>query len=136
MLIECAIKTSSRIADVVTEMYESLEVLAKTVTGRGDKDLSGNSELFIKAIQVSDIYKPILKECVVYGNKIRHAEKMDNPNRTSRVRKLNRLCTWPGFYSSCCNQRSPGLNGYINGHINAVNPSQSKRLKWRSVTCD
>jgi hypothetical protein len=74
-----SIKTSSRLADVVTEMYESLEALAKIVTGRGDKDLSANMEPFIRAVQVSDTYKPILKQYIAYGNKIRHAGKDGQP---------------------------------------------------------
>jgi len=48
-LIE-SIKNPARLQDVVTDMYEALEALAKIVTGRGDKDLSGNTELFIKAV--------------------------------------------------------------------------------------
>lgn len=65
--------------DVVTDLYEALEALAKIVTGRGDKDLSGNAELFIKAVQVADTYKPILKAYIDYGNKIRHAGKDGQP---------------------------------------------------------
>ncbi len=65
--------------DVVTDMYEALEALAKIVTGRGDKDLSSNAELFVKAVQVSELYRPILKEYVVYGNKIRHAGRDGQP---------------------------------------------------------
>ncbi|HXX73952.1 MAG TPA: hypothetical protein VEI50_02380 [Nitrospiraceae bacterium] len=67
------------LSDVITDMYEALEGLAKVVTGRGEKDLSGNAESFIKAVEVSDLYKPILKEYVVYGNKIRHAGKDGQP---------------------------------------------------------
>ncbi len=74
-----SIKTPTRLQDVVTDMYEALEALAKIVTGRGDKDLSANMELFIKAVQVSDIYKPILKEYIAYANKIRHAGKDGQP---------------------------------------------------------
>ena len=51
----------------------------KIVTGRGDRELSANMESFIKAVQVSDIYKPILKEYIVFGNKIRHAGKDGQP---------------------------------------------------------
>src|SRR5262249_44447769 len=56
------------LSDVVTDMYEALEGLAKIVTGR-DRDLSGNAESFISAAKVSDGYKPILKEYVAYANK-------------------------------------------------------------------
>ena len=65
--------------DVVTDMYEALEALAKIVTGRGDKELSSNAELFIKAVQVSELFKPILKEYIAFGNKIRHAGKDGQP---------------------------------------------------------
>ncbi len=60
------------LADVVTDMYEALEAMAKTVTGR-DKDLSANSELFIKQVKASEDYKTILKQYVAYANKFRHA---------------------------------------------------------------
>lgn len=66
------------LADVITDMYEALEGLAKITTGK-DRDLSSNAELFLKGIQVSDLYKPILKEYLVYGNKIRHAGKDGQP---------------------------------------------------------
>jgi len=67
------------LSDVVTDVYEALEGLAKIVTNRGDKDLSANMEPFIKAVQVSDIYKPILKTYIEYGCKFRHAGKDGQP---------------------------------------------------------
>lgn len=73
-----SIKEPQKHSDVVTEMYEALEALAKIVTRR-DKDLSANMEPFIKAVQISDTYKPILKEYIAYGNKIRHAGKDGQP---------------------------------------------------------
>lgn len=76
-----SINIPARIQDVVTEMYEALEALAKIVTGRRDKDLSSNAELFIKSAQVSDAYKPILKEYIAHGNKIRHAGKDGQPKQ-------------------------------------------------------
>jgi hypothetical protein len=74
-----SISKTQFLSDVVTDMYEALEALAKIVTGRGDKDLSANMESFIKAVQVSDTYKPILKEYIAYGNKIRHAGRDGQP---------------------------------------------------------
>ncbi len=74
-----SIKTPARLQDVVTDLYEALEALAKIVTGRGDKDLSANMEPFIKAVQGSEAYKPILKEYIAYGNKIRHAGRDGQP---------------------------------------------------------
>jgi hypothetical protein len=56
-------------------MYEALEALAKIVTGRPDKDLSANRELFIKKVKASDEYKQLLKDYIDYANKFRHAVK-------------------------------------------------------------
>jgi len=61
--------------DVITDMYEALEGLSKIVTGKHDKDLSANAELFIKIIKVSQGYKRILKEYISYANNFRHALK-------------------------------------------------------------
>lgn len=61
------------LSDVVTDMYEALEALAKIVTDRPTKDLSANAELFIKEIKASAAYKSILKEYVEYANNFRHA---------------------------------------------------------------
>lgn len=61
--------------DVITDMYEALEGLSKIVTGRQDKDLSSNAELFISKLKVSENYKKILKEYISYANEFRHALK-------------------------------------------------------------
>ncbi len=62
--------------DVITDMYEALEALAKIVTGK-DKDLSGNRELFVKEVKSSDSYKDILKEYISYANNFRHAVELN-----------------------------------------------------------
>jgi len=58
--------------DVITDVYEALEALAKIRTGR-DADLSANREAFIKQVGASDNYKRLLKEYVVYAQNFRHA---------------------------------------------------------------
>lgn len=65
-----------RLADVVTDLYEAIEALAKIATGR-DKDLSGNRELFIKNLRVSDYYKQLLKDYITYANQYRHAAQQN-----------------------------------------------------------
>ena len=60
------------LSDVVTDMYEALEALAKSMTGRDD-DLSANQELFIKNVKASDGYKRLLKVYIEYANDFRHA---------------------------------------------------------------
>lgn len=61
--------------DVITDMYEALEALAKIITGRQDRDLSANRELFLKQVKASDAYKVILKDYIDYANNFRHALK-------------------------------------------------------------
>lgn len=58
--------------DVVTDMYESVEALAKIITGREGKDLSANAELFLSKIKASPKYKVILKDYIDYANDFRH----------------------------------------------------------------
>ena len=55
-------------------MYEAVEALAKIVTGRPNKDLSANTEMFISKLKVSNHYKTLLKDYIAYGNEFRHAE--------------------------------------------------------------
>jgi hypothetical protein len=54
-LLEAHIKKDG-LSDVITDMYEAVEALAKKATGR-DKDLSENRELFISKVKASDHYK-------------------------------------------------------------------------------
>ena len=56
-------------------MYEAVEALAKIVTGRPNKDLSANAELFISKVKASDHYKKLLKEYIAYANEFRNAEQ-------------------------------------------------------------
>jgi len=65
-------------ADVVTDVYEALEALAKIVTGR-DRDLSANAETFIAKVKASDAYKVLLKDYIAYANNFRHAAEEARP---------------------------------------------------------
>lgn len=68
-------KRPELLADVITDMYEAVEALAKIITGRQDKDLSANRELFLRRVRASDAYKVLLKEYIEYANNFRHALK-------------------------------------------------------------
>ncbi len=59
-------------ADVITDMYEAVEALAKKVAGN-DKDLSANRQQFLKKVKASEDYKKILKEYIDFACKFRHA---------------------------------------------------------------
>ena len=68
-----------RLADVVTDMYEAVEALAKIVTGRSSKDLSGNAEKFISNVKASQHHKTLLKDYIACANEFRHAEDEGRP---------------------------------------------------------
>jgi len=67
------------LADVVTDSYEALEALAKIVTGRQDKDLTANKELFISKVNASVSYKRLLGDYIEYANAFRHAAAEGKP---------------------------------------------------------
>lgn len=74
------------LADVITDMYEALEALAKAVTGRNTKDLSANQEVFVCTLRASDEYKVLLRQYIAYANRFRHAvgEGEQKPKLTLR----------------------------------------------------
>jgi hypothetical protein len=74
-------KKPQLLADVLTDMYESAEALAKIVTGR-DKDLSSNREAFVSKVKASDHYKMLLKNYIAYANEFRHGEQEQKPRRS------------------------------------------------------
>jgi len=65
-----------RLKDTVTDMYESLEAMAKIVCSN-NKDLSANSELFVSKIHLTPHYKKMLKDYIAYANEFRHAPEKD-----------------------------------------------------------
>jgi hypothetical protein len=42
-----SLQDPAKLSDVITDAYESLEAMGKIVTGRPNKDLSANAELFV-----------------------------------------------------------------------------------------
>jgi hypothetical protein len=73
-------------ADVITDMYEALEALAKIVTGRPEHDLSSNAELFLSKVKASEGYKPVLRSYIKFANDFRHGLA----SRKSRTTLLSR----------------------------------------------
>jgi hypothetical protein len=71
-------------SDVITDMYEALEALAKKATGK-DLDLAKNTG-FIDAVKASVEYKTMLTNYINYANRFRHAlkEKQTRPDLTER----------------------------------------------------
>jgi hypothetical protein len=71
-LIE-AVNNEERRREVIRDMYESLEALSMIKTGKTKKELSGNMEKYLRIAGISNEYHHILKQYIVYGNRIRHA---------------------------------------------------------------
>ena len=67
------------LSDVVTDIYEAMEALAKVVTERPSKDLSANKELLISKLGVSPVYGRMLTEYINYANEFRHAAVEGKP---------------------------------------------------------
>jgi hypothetical protein len=81
-----SLKRPELLSDVITDMYEALEALAKIVTNRPDKDLSALQELFIKEVKASPEYKQLLRDYIAYANNFRHAlkEGKSRPNLSQK----------------------------------------------------
>ena len=74
-----SIKKPELLSDVVTDMYEAVEALAKIVC-RNDKVLSANREALVPKLSLSNPYKNIVKEYIEYANDLhRHAGEKGQP---------------------------------------------------------
>lgn len=71
----------SQLPDVITDIYQALEALAKVITGRPDKDLSSNAEIFMSKVAGNKHHKGMLKAYIAYANEFRHAV---GPRETKR----------------------------------------------------
>jgi hypothetical protein len=98
-------KRPELLSDVITDMYESLEALAKIVTGRDTKDLSANAQLFLKEIKTSEPYKNILKEYIAYANSFRHAAPKSAPKPTLSVKEVESFIYLTGIFIRLVIQR-------------------------------
>jgi hypothetical protein len=85
------------LADVLTDMYEALEALARIVTGTNE-NLSKNSEEFFRKVGVSEPYKKLLKDYASYGNRFRHAAVPDKPKPTLSVHEVESFIYLTGVF--------------------------------------
>ena len=91
-------KKPELLSDVITDLYESIEALAKIVTGKTRKDLSANRESFLKKIKASEAYKPILKGYVNYANEFRHAAEEGKPKSAPSRRETESFLYLTGLF--------------------------------------
>lgn len=72
-------KSQGLLADVLTDMHEALEALAKIVC-QNEKEFSANREAFISNVGLTEPYKRMLKDYIDYANKFgRHAGPQGMP---------------------------------------------------------
>lgn len=84
-------------SDVVTDMYEALEALAKITTGR-NADLSKNAELFITRVKASEDYKLLMKDYIKYANRFRHAAHGGQPKPELSERETESFVYLTGLF--------------------------------------
>jgi hypothetical protein len=84
-------------ADVITDMYEAVEALAKIVV-RNDADLSANRERFISEVKASGPYKRLLKEYIEYANDFRHAGEEGKPKPQPSEREAESFVYLTGVF--------------------------------------
>jgi hypothetical protein len=79
----------NQLKDSVVNMYESLEAMAKLVTGH-DKDLSQNRQRLVKKLMLPGSYSDILEHVVAFGNAFRHADSLEPGSRRGKRPLLSR----------------------------------------------
>jgi len=95
-LLDCDRKPELR-NDVITDMYEALEALAKAVTDRNE-DLSANRELFLSKVKASKGYKQLLKDYIDYSNEFRHAATLGSPRPEITLKEAESFVYLTGLF--------------------------------------
>ncbi|MGE3537919.1 MAG: hypothetical protein AB7N91_10860 [Candidatus Tectimicrobiota bacterium] len=86
------------LADVITDMYESVEALAKIVTGRDNRDLSAHRELFLSKVSATEAYKAMLADYIAYANNFRHATAESKPQPRLSEREVESFLYLTGIF--------------------------------------
>lgn len=88
---------SSKLQNVVTDLHEALEAFAKIVCGN-DRDLSGNRDRFISALNLNPYYQKMFKEYINYANEFRHAEKQRKPRPDLKYEEIEAFVYLTGVF--------------------------------------
>ena len=90
-------KDPKRLSDVITDMHEALEALAKKALGY-DRDLSANREAFLAGVKASDAYKKLLRQYIEYANDFRHAAASGQPKSRIAEREAESFMYLTGVF--------------------------------------
>lgn len=90
-------KETERHKDVVTDMYEALEAMAKVVC-QNDKDLSANRESFVSMLGLSEYYRKILKDFIEFGCEFRHGEGQKKPRIKLTTQEVEAFVYMTGLF--------------------------------------
>ncbi len=95
-----SLKRPELLTDVLTNMHEALEAMAKIICPDGkDKDLSGKYEAFISKVGLTEPYKKILKEYILYANKFaRHAAPQGKPKSEPSRKEVEAFVYLTGLF--------------------------------------
>jgi hypothetical protein len=94
-------------SDVVRDMYEALEAMAKIQT-RPDRDLSSNAESFIKSVGASAGYREVLKAYIKYANGyFRHATSEAQPKPQVSMREAESFVYLTGVFLRLAMPKAP-----------------------------
>ncbi|MBA7483853.1 hypothetical protein ES707_19370 [subsurface metagenome] len=90
-------KNPTLLSDVITDVYESLESMAKIVVGN-DRELSGNKNSFIKALDLNENYKRMFSEYIDYGCQYRHAAKKGTIKQLPKPNEVEAFLYMTGLF--------------------------------------
>lgn len=91
-------KNLSLLTNVLTDMHEALEAIAKLVC-QNEKELSANREAFISSLGLADPYKRMLKEYIDYANKFgRHAGPQGMPKPVPSRKEVEAFIYLTGLF--------------------------------------
>lgn len=90
-------KNPNLLSDVITDMYEALESLAKIIV-KNNNDISANREQFIKRVKASEEYKVLLKQYIEYANDFRHGLEKEAQKPVLSVKEVESFTYLTGIF--------------------------------------
>jgi len=90
-------KNTALLSDVITDVYESLEAMARIVVGN-DRELSGNRDVFINALDLNENYKKMFVEYIDYGCQYRHAARKGTTKQLPKQNEVEAFVYMTGLF--------------------------------------